>query len=104
MPSIRIINTPRGEAPLWVREAWVGLTLPLSITGYTEIGRGVLSKQKSFGGFMTPTFHALRILETKNAEAAKWWQNLLVEIDAADCLVFNDEACEYIEADLSSLN
>ncbi len=26
---IRIVNVPAGEAPLWVREKWVGLELPL---------------------------------------------------------------------------
>jgi hypothetical protein len=26
---IRIIATPPGEAPLWVREKWIGLELPL---------------------------------------------------------------------------
>ena len=25
---IKIVKTPEGELPLWVREAWVGLTLP----------------------------------------------------------------------------
>ncbi|MEA3013605.1 MAG: hypothetical protein QOD42_2150 [Sphingomonadales bacterium] len=27
--AIRIVRAPIGEAPLWVREAWVGLSLPL---------------------------------------------------------------------------
>ena len=29
-PTIRIIGVPPGEAPLWVREKWVGLELPLT--------------------------------------------------------------------------
>ena len=28
--TIRIISIPPGEAPLWVREKWVGLELPLT--------------------------------------------------------------------------
>jgi hypothetical protein len=28
--SVRIIGVPPGEAPLWVREKWVGLELPLT--------------------------------------------------------------------------
>lgn len=28
-PSIRIVSTPPGDAPLWVREKWVGLQLPI---------------------------------------------------------------------------
>jgi hypothetical protein len=26
--KIEIVTVPVGEAPLWVREAWIGLTLP----------------------------------------------------------------------------
>src|SRR5215471_17510443 len=28
--SVRILRPPPGEAPLWVREKWVGLELPLA--------------------------------------------------------------------------
>ncbi len=104
MPSVRIITTPQGEAPQWVREAWVGLVLPLSVSGYSAAGLGVLSRERSFGGYMVPTLHALRILEAKNADAAAWWYALYGKLDAADCLVFNDEACEYSAEDLGSLN
>ena len=31
---IRIVRTPPGEAPLWVREKWVGLELPLASGDY----------------------------------------------------------------------
>src|SRR3974377_1997316 len=31
---IRIVRTPPGEAPLWVREKWVGLELPLASDDY----------------------------------------------------------------------
>ena len=28
--NVRIVAVPLGEAPLWVREKWVGLELPLT--------------------------------------------------------------------------
>ncbi len=105
MTGIRIIQAPRGEAPQWVRDAWVGLEMPLSISGYTSSSHGVLSgKGENFAGYMVPIFHALRILRARNEKAAQWWDVHLDRFDAADCLVFNDEACEYLSYDPSSLN
>lgn len=47
---IRIVQPPAGEAPLWVREAWVGIALPVirgsSLRNYQ--GVGVLSGPKGF--------------------------------------------------------
>ena len=44
--TIRIIAAPPGEAPLWVRQKWVGLDLPVArysgqgrFLGLGEIGR-----------------------------------------------------------------
>ena len=31
--KIKIVTTPPGEAPKKVRDAWVGLTLPLAVNG-----------------------------------------------------------------------
>ena len=43
---IRIVSVPAGQAPLWVRQKWVGLELPLSLrhTPVTTFTRGVLTK------------------------------------------------------------
>ena len=46
VPHVRITATPPGEAPLWVREKWVGLVLPLAPGGSapgTYLTSGVLS-------------------------------------------------------------
>jgi hypothetical protein len=44
MPSIKIISTPPGEPPLEIREAWVGLVLPLDEPkAETRFSFGVLS-------------------------------------------------------------
>jgi hypothetical protein len=50
--TIRIIAAPLGEAPLWVRQKWVGLDLP--VTRYSGrsrfLGLGVLSMPRSWLG------------------------------------------------------
>lgn len=88
---IRIIQIPEGEAPLWVRKAWVGLTLPCDpICGYpSQCGhldeaiagankeRGVLTKQplkQNRYGFSVPQAPALIVLKKKSIRAARWWQ------------------------------
>ena len=40
MTSIRIIATPLGQAPKWVREEWIGIEIPLAEQdpGCLEIG------------------------------------------------------------------
>src|SRR5258707_4423153 len=48
--TVRIIAAPPGEAPLWVRQQWVGLDLP--VTRYSGrsrfLGLGVLSMPRSW--------------------------------------------------------
>jgi len=90
--SLRIESTPPGEAPLWVREKWLGLTLPLA-RGYehprTWLTSGVLSGPKGFvsrlvalvtgrltrrSGYMVESSAAVAILATKSPDAAAWWR------------------------------
>ncbi|HVV15121.1 MAG TPA: hypothetical protein VHD55_01850 [Candidatus Paceibacterota bacterium] len=76
---IRITKVPDGEAPLEVRQAWVGLELPCGpICGYgDEPPKGVLSNEpikKNMYGFDVPQREALEILEASSPEAAAWWR------------------------------
>jgi hypothetical protein len=89
--KVRIIAVPLGEAPLWVREKWVGLELPLaqkSATAQSCSSAGVLSGPKGFlsalagyftrryeqeSGFIVSAIPALHVLESASPEAAKWW-------------------------------
>lgn len=82
---IKITKTPEGEAPKWVRSAWVGLVLPCASrttctldpdTGRHDL-RGVLSgKQVEPGiGFLVPTDLAVAALAKKNPRAAQWWRD-----------------------------
>ena len=47
--TVRIIAVPPGEAPLWVREKWVGLDLPVArYSGKSKfIALGILSSPRS---------------------------------------------------------
>lgn len=77
---IRIVKTPDGEAPLEIREAWVGLVLPCDpYLGYPDEGmeRGVLNNKEAplnRCGFSVPQDQAIAILEQKKPEVAKWWK------------------------------
>jgi hypothetical protein len=89
---IRIVRLPPGEAPLWVREKWVGLDLPLADGdrgprhAFTS---GVLSgprnrliaawwslrgRLKWQSGYAVNAQEALRRLETIAPDAASWWR------------------------------
>ena len=49
--QVKIVRAPKGEAPDWVREAWVGLVLPLKEPTLTTVPTaGVLSGPRSAMG------------------------------------------------------
>ncbi len=93
MPSVRIIAVPPGEAPQHVREAWVGLRLPVAkgilsrrrrwlSAGVLSGPRGILDrlrwlvrgKYERREGYAVGTMVALDLLEKANPEAARWWR------------------------------
>ena len=116
--GIRIGSTPRGEAPLAIRQAWIGLTLPLLETApsapetmFVEIGfrnpAGLLGTLKQRLGFKPPTAiwqaytvqaaSALRLLENHSPEAARWWrQNTPWLYQPAQVLAFDADCCELV--------
>jgi hypothetical protein len=116
MPDIRIIAVPPGEAPLWVREKWVGLKLPLAIGKRAVQARsvGVLTAPKSFFAFLGALFRgqthvsagyvvraavAVEILESASPDAAKWWRENTPQLLARDRLfIFRKETCELLSA------
>lgn len=75
-----IVSVPHGEAPLWVREQWVGLIVRGFIGQITKSGvtRGVLSKKtlrSNSDDVHVFEDEALALLAQKSPEAAKWWQD-----------------------------
>lgn len=109
--TIRIIAVPPGEAPLWVREKWVGLDLPVvRYSGRSKfIALGVLSSPRSMlaqwlavlrgraeliGGYAVEALPAIDILAKASPEAAAWWrENTPHLIAPRRYLLFHEEVC-----------
>jgi hypothetical protein len=109
--TIRIIAAPPGEAPLWVRQKWVGLDLPVAhYSGHRKfIGLGVLSMPRSWlgqwiavargrvdlvAGYAVEALPAVGILGEKCPEAAVWWrENTPHLIAPRRYLIFHEEVC-----------
>lgn len=89
---VEIRSVPHGEAPLWVRERWVGLRLPSVLQDDALVSThtfGVLSgphgrirqlwallrgRAKRESGYPVPVLRALAALEASSPEAATWWR------------------------------
>jgi len=109
--DVRIISTPPGEAPENVRKAWVGLVLPLAVSG-AQTGQtvGVLSRPKSFlglllallfgrterqTGYIVDAHRAVEILAKYAPDAAKWWrENASGAIVPGKRFLFAADACQ----------
>lgn len=113
--TIRIIAAPPGEAPLWVRQQWVGLDLPVARYsgqgGFQGrfLGLGVLSMPRSWlgqwlavirgraeliAGYTVEALPAFGILGQKSPEAAAWWRENTPHLIAPKrYLIFHEEVC-----------
>jgi hypothetical protein len=112
---IRIVATPPGEAPLWVREKWVGLCLPVAdgrgsreayVSGVLSGPRnrfiafawrffGKLSKQSGYAVYVRD---AVSELEKTAPEAAAWWRQDTQRLQAAGRkFLFRAPYCELVE-------
>ncbi len=114
--QVKIIRAPQGEAPDWVREAWVGLVLPLKECQLTTLpAAGVLSGPRSAmgmfwasltgapvtaTGYLTPAARAIEILDRARPQAAAWWREHAPKFLREEAeFLFDAPACERVEAD-----
>jgi hypothetical protein len=113
--AVRIVRAPVGEAPVWVRQAWIGLTLPLApgVRPGQRRAAGVLSGPHSFLGFLLAWItgrtekvegypvlasEAVRQLSLHNPEAASWWHEHAPHVlGPRRVFLFDTLACEPIE-------
>ncbi|SRR5579883_248044 len=96
---IRIISTPPGEASRSIREAWVGLELPLVKTkdqGQKLSAMEVLSwKQNCTTGYAVEGRVALGRLAAHSPEAAAWWrENVPLVQEPGYQFIFPVENCQ----------
>ena len=99
------------RAPAWVREAWVGLELPLAVLGEITIETGgVLSGPFSLLGYRWAKFRgrlhnttgyavgsarAIDILARSRPDAAEWWRTKASRFCRPDeQFIFDSPACE----------
>ncbi len=115
MAAVKIIATPPGEAPQHIREAWVGLVLPLAIPSVRNalIVGGVLTGPRNYlsqilqllfgqgrreAGYIVDIATALTILERANPTAAGWWRKNTPHLPTPGrTFIFSAEACEETE-------
>lgn len=112
---IRITHTPPGEAPAHIRQAWVGLVLPVHERYAGEqrrLGVGVLSgprtwlgvllamltgRAKHATGYVVDAKTALDLLATHAPEAAEWWRTHTPHfLEPGRCFLFAAEGCEEV--------
>ncbi|MEX2008388.1 MAG: hypothetical protein WD850_02795 [Candidatus Spechtbacterales bacterium] len=94
---IEIDATPKGEAPVWVRDAWIGCVFPAR-RGGTHMVYGVLSGAIAVEeGYAVATHTALEQLERRGCTgAAAWWRENLAPWALVGELVFSRECCREI--------
>lgn len=116
MAKIKIVKVPRGDAPVWVREQWVGLELPLAqrrrgalrvpswsvlsapTTWLGDIVGFLAGRSTRERGYAVPVLAALEILGTVSPDAEEWWRTTTPHLCKSwRRFLFNTEACEVIE-------
>jgi hypothetical protein len=112
---LNVISVPSGEAPLWVREKWVGLRLPLSgrLSVGTFRGSGVLSGPRSpissllalitgrvrrADGYIVDALTAVQTLEAAHPEAAAWWKENTPHLMRADSRLLFQKEVGYVDS------
>ena len=119
---LHIESTPPGEAPMWVREKWIGLRLPL-LQSAPEPMRlntgGVISGPRTrfqlwmarffrrlepASGYLVGVLPAIEVLERTSPEAAAWWrENASHILQPEKVFLFHAEACRVVEEPNNSL-
>jgi hypothetical protein len=114
--KVRIIDVPPGEAPRWVRKAWVGLVLPLApeeagprrarASGVLTGPRGFLERfwrmlvdpPPASWQYVIDADVAIDILAEANPEAAEWWEeNAPHLLGTGRSFGFAEDVCEELD-------
>lgn len=108
---IKIVRRPIGEAPDWVRDAWIGLSIPLVLEEerswhsvgvlsgprnlFLQIGALLMGKTEKVTGYVVNAKVAVDLLAATQPEAASWWRSEAPHVARGSYnFVFDAEACE----------
>jgi hypothetical protein len=94
MQHITITAVPPGQAPLWVRRQWRGVTMPFICQQEAQLlQRGVLGGPPcSNGGYVVSATVAIAQLRRVSPKASKWWEDHLPFLNTCE-LVFAARVC-----------
>ena len=95
MARIRIIKAPPGQAPDWVRKAWVGLEMETHPSSGVASFGALGGKAENGNGYVVQTTKALEVLEQTQPEAAQWWREHSIATPSSS-LVFALNICQEI--------
>ncbi len=101
MNTIRVVAIPAGEAPVWVREAWIGIILPLAKIpeGTKLFAQGVLGgfpHSENEGGYVVETRVAITSLKSNGKmNPVQWWESN-VDPNVLKYLQFGKRFCELL--------
>jgi hypothetical protein len=112
--NVRIIARPEGEAPEWVRDAWIGVRVPLVRREILRTGGfGVVTGPKTWlgqmlgcltgqafpaTGYLVDAAQAVEMLAWTRPDAATWWrENGGGLIRPGRSFVFDAPACELVD-------
>jgi hypothetical protein len=115
---LTITSVPAGDAPLWVREHWVGPSLPLArrtAVPRSVLTSGVLSAPKNLiawigmllsgkfvrkRGFMVEANAAVAVLARAHPDAASWWrENAPDFFEGKRYFVFQESSGQVVDHD-----
>jgi hypothetical protein len=98
MAQFRINDVPPGQAPEWVRKAWVDLVLPMRDVPPASVRQAGIfgGKSENLGGFAVSGQIALSLLKEHNSAAAEWWSTYAPHVLFGD-LVFIRDVCEIVD-------
>lgn len=107
--QIRIVRQPIGPAPAWVKDAWIGVSLPLAVVGEhktraynlltmprSRLGHlwaTLRGKSISVSGYYVNAALAVELLDAVRPDAAKWWRDNAADLlDGVSLFIF-DSPC-----------
>lgn len=111
--QIRITSVPPGDAPLWVREKWLGVELTSVLGASPQVFRSasvlappsflaslwrlITRQSRTVNGYPVQITAAIDALGKSSPEAATWWrQNTPQLLSCHRLFVFDAKACEVV--------